>query len=532
MYRLIRLIKKNFKLLLRTKSSLVLIICSPLLLVLLGGIAFNNASLHEVHISVFGDVLGNLDPYVVHESSSLSECQDTVKYQDAVLCLAFQNDSAIDIYVDQSQYNLAYMVLKDISKSIDMERSSLSSDLAQALFDQINSTRSEIQQDQELVTRLTKSHKEKEDNLDSLTSGLKTTSPTIPNATYNSLILDLETQVKDFKTQVTYHLHKARNEIEGINGSANATSQLNDAIDLVDQLSVSGNIRQLENALSDIQDSLETLSSQIESSNEEIAEALESSASLQESLDEDLKILLDLQESFDRIADQKTDFTADDVADPIKTTISPVSTHKTHFNYLFSGILVLFIMFVGVLLAATLVIMEKTSKAFIRNVLTPTRNSVFILAGFLTTLLLLTFQIILLLAVSAFFIPVGLAIQLFAILLLISTVFILIGMALGYMFKSHESAILASIGLCALFLIFSGMLIPLESMPSLVSSLAQYNPFVLGESMVKMILLYQPHFLTDSVILLASYSVLLFLALIAFHHKIRFNLGKKHGKRD
>ncbi|MGM5487871.1 MAG: ABC transporter permease [Nanobdellota archaeon] len=533
MYRLFKLIKKNFKLLLRTKSSLLLIVLSPLLLVVLGGVAFNNAALHEVRLSLYdeGSGLGRdfLGSYLVQETQTLSECQDAVRFNEAVLCLALANGTrpSVDIFVDQSQYNLAYMVLKDLSEKLDSKKYALSTDFAATLFRTLNHTRHEIESDREIVTRLTKSHTEKKQHLEALTSGLENTSVETPEIS-SEQVSDIREQVDAYKTQSTFLLHKVKNELRDTNTTGNATAHLDSAIDLVEDLSFEGHIQQIEQDLEQIRGAFESIQDTVSAANTEVTEALAQARELHTVLEKDLSWLMDLQESFDRITDTSLSFDAQTVAQPIETSVTPLATNMTHFNYLFSGILVLFIMFVGILLASTLVIMEKTSKAFIRNVLTPTKNSVFILAGFLTTLLLLSFQILLLLGVLAIFMPFGLMFygQLFGVLLLIATVFILAGMAIGYLFKTHESAILASIGLCAILLLFSGMLLPLESMP--FASLAEYNPFVLGEGLVKLLFLYhEPHFLSESVIFLGGYAVILLGAIVLFHHRIHLNLRRK-----
>ena len=48
-----RIISKNLKLLIRSKSSALIIILAPLLLILLVGIAFDNANAYGLNIGVF-----------------------------------------------------------------------------------------------------------------------------------------------------------------------------------------------------------------------------------------------------------------------------------------------------------------------------------------------------------------------------------------------------------------------------------------------------------------------------------------------
>ena len=105
------------------------------------------------------------------------------------------------------------------------------------------------------------------------------------------------------------------------------------------------------------------------------------------------------------------------------------------------------------------------------------------------------FQILVIFAslyiLSSATIPAEIVTNLVLIILLTSSVFILLGMLIGYLFKSGETANLAVISLACILLFFSNTILPLETLPMAIRSIAEYNPFILGVNALKEILLFK-----------------------------------------
>ena len=184
---------------------------------------------------------------------------------------------------------------------------------------------------------------------------------------------------------------------------------------------------------------------------------------------------------------------AENIVAPISTTIQPIVTQTTHLSRLFPTFLTIIIMFVSIMLAATLVISEKTTNAFFRNFISPTKDWIFLIGAYLTCLLIVAVQMVIIIFVARFFLEsaslTGLN-TLFIPLLLISTLFIFIGLIIGYLFNSQETGTLASLFLVSGSLLFSNTVLPLESVPQGVKSFLLYNPFVLSEIMLRKVLLF------------------------------------------
>jgi hypothetical protein len=74
------------------------------------------------------------------------------------------------------------------------------------------------------------------------------------------------------------------------------------------------------------------------------------------------------------------------------------------------------------------------------------------------------------------------------------TFFILLGMLIGHIFNTEEMAMFASISLGTLFLLTSGIIFPLESMPASFIEKARFNPVVLGSDAFGRSLLFDASF--------------------------------------
>lgn len=210
---------------------------------------------------------------------------------------------------------------------------------------------------------------------------------------------------------------------------------------------------------------------------------------------------------------------AADIAMPIKTKIEPLTTNEKHINYLFPTLLILVIMFISILLASTLLINEKTTFAYFRNFITPTSGFKFFLANFLTNWLVAIFEVLIIIGFSAFLFRENyFSIAFFSLLVLAvgSVVFILMGMIIGYSFRSGETANLAAISISSIMLFFSNTILPLETLPVYIKSIVMFNPFVVVESMLKKVILYNSNLGDQGWNFMILLGYIMLFALIAY----------------
>ena len=105
--------------------------------------------------------------------------------------------------------------------------------------------------------------------------------------------------------------------------------------------------------------------------------------------------------------------------------------------------------------------------------------------------------------------------------LAITSVFILLGMIVGYVFNSEETATVGAISLGTILLFFSNTIIPLETLSVGIKKVVDYNIFVVSDSILRKIILFQEPLKTslrEFYILLAH--AVIFIAVIVIIYKV------------
>jgi ABC-type multidrug transport system permease subunit len=204
------------------------------------------------------------------------------------------------------------------------------------------------------------------------------------------------------------------------------------------------------------------------------------------------------------------------IVSPIKTEVVPINPNSKNRDYLLPNLLALISMFGAILLASTFVLKNKKTRAFFRNFVTPTHGILFILSMYLASVLIIAIQFGLIflgikfvLGMSAFVISW----QLIASLFLIWSVFIFIGMFIGYAFRSEETIIFASMIIGSVFMFFSSTILPIENISSAFLKYAMVNPLVVAQSALKKILLFGLSFgsLVNEFLILGAFIAVFFV---------------------
>src|SRR3989344_8005461 len=134
MNRLLTEIIKNFKLIFRNWSSLVLIILAPLFLILLVGYSFSGETLHDINIGVIADSKTNIDLFTKNISSfaqvtrypSLGSCLLDLKDENAHLCVEIKGtlqtsdgkipQGEIKVHYDNTRKRVSLLLLSQIKE--------------------------------------------------------------------------------------------------------------------------------------------------------------------------------------------------------------------------------------------------------------------------------------------------------------------------------------------------------------------------------------------------------------------------------
>jgi ABC-type polysaccharide/polyol phosphate export permease len=150
--------------------------------------------------------------------------------------------------------------------------------------------------------------------------------------------------------------------------------------------------------------------------------------------------------------------------------------------------------FVTLLFSNILTLSEINAEAYFRNTISPVTPLLMPAGVFLSTYVLVMFQVTILLLIGQYWFKVQLLpvlLQTYVLASLLIFVFTLIGMILAYLIKTQEISVLTTTFVALGVYLFSSIVTPLELMPIIASKIAAFNPVVLGEVMFKKLLLYQ-----------------------------------------
>jgi len=451
---------KNFRLLVRSKSSSLIVILGPLLIIFLVGMAFNTSNLYDLRLGIYTSSYSELTnslvdglkgDFLVTELDNQDDCINGVKSSEFNVCavipanLQITTKDNIIFYVDYSRVNLVYNIISVISDQLTNESTKLSTELTSDLLTRLDNAK--YANTNQAVTDINNIKK----NLDDLQ--LKDSYSTDDNATEAEK--DLAQKLEDVKAAADRSLNIIATLAASMTQSKDSISSVGNTVDSV----------------------INTVSS------------------------------LSVNQ-------------ASDIVSPIKTKIEPLTSEEAHINYLFPTLLILVLMFISILLASTLLINEKATFAYFRNFITPTSGLTFLIGNFLTNWLIAVFEVLLIIIFSAIFLfkTNFLVIALLSIMILSvgSVVFILIGMIIGYSFRSSETANLAAISISSIMLFFSNTVLPLEALPTYIKSIVMFNPFVVIESMLKKVILFNANLGDQGWNFLILLSYILLLGLIAY----------------
>ena len=578
MFKLFELIKKNFKLLVRAKVSALVIFIGPLLLVSLLGLAYSQSATFTLTAAVYSESYSELSESLISKMTnqnfrvlrqdSADNCIGSLKRGESQACLVFppgmqageEDKNEITFYVDYSQINLVWLMLDVMSARVSERSEEISKELtadilnrmwfieekiksSQSSLDSIGSSGESIKAASvKLKTGLRRldisvdftgldivGSKNTSQDVSSILSGIKSSMANLSSET-QSAINSIESSAAAIELETNDSV--IMNEVEDIDDAAD---EIQEAItSLVDNTDVevedaSAQITSIIGSLDDINQRLNETKTKINGVKKQRDDLIPEFDSIAENIDGMVSSISSLQgaldESLQKILAVKGR-SAEEIVTPITTKIEPVSTQKTHFNSLFPTLLVLIIMITGILLSATLVIVDKKSKAFLRNNFTPTSYFTFSISKYITSLIVLFIQLLLFVSVSAFFFETEVFASIWLLLLLVflaCTVFICIGMFIGFLFRTEETVTLASITLATVFLLFSSAVIPLESLPAYLKQIAIFNPFVVSEFAFRQTVIFHLGIekITDSLSLLAGYAIGIFLLLVATQKALR-----------
>ena len=555
------LTKKNLKLLIRSKSSALIVIFAPLLIILILGLSYNTSAQYGLNIGIYSSsftedvtsfisILEEEDFKVVKYETSVEECIEDIKQGLVHTCVSLPESLNVEdnvqkevtFHIDPSRVNLVWMIQETVKTKFNLKSQEISKELAQNILTSFISTKEGISEGQNNLNSIKEkalfastSTQTTHDSLGDIDLSLSEDSISSDNVTLTKILKNIG-ESKDL----------IDNAISGINGAGieddevrnEIKSYLSDADALLDELegnestSIKDLISDFETKLSATQVKMTAATSAIEGSSSDldgVASKLQETVSAIDTLKESLAgIQTNLEEQ--KVTD------AEIIVAPLTTKIERVSEKGTYLNYVFPTLLILVIMFTSLLLGTSLVMMEKHSPAFLRNFFLPVRKISFIISIYFTNLILILLQIVIILGISLIFLKEVLPVlpQISLVLFIAASVFTFLGMTVGYLFTSEETGTLASISLGSLLLFISGVVLPIETISPIFRQITLFNPFVIAEKLVREVFIFNSplQVIWLDILLLAGYAIVLFLIILiiesVIHNRLRHKSMRHH----
>jgi ABC-type multidrug transport system permease subunit len=482
---LLSIVGRNLKVISRSKLSSFLVLLAPILIVFLVGTAFSSDSLNNIVVGVYSPEYGQLTEDLISSLSdenvntkkveSEEDCINSIKQGRVHICLIFlkeidleKGEGEIQIHVDNSRINLAYSLVNKIDSKISIKSSELGLAVAEDLLRVLKEIKDYLPEQKAKINFVVS-------DIGSIESEVSS----ISGVSLGSLVLDLESAITKIDAmESNSNLSKIRSEISSVKS-------------------------ELEDLDSDLGESVETLSEKTTSGKLEL-----------EKISQNIEVLI---QNISLISPRN----AESVVTPIKTEVIPLSKDSSNWKYLFPTLTTLIILLSSVVLSSSIVLTERRARAKFRNFMTPTSDLSFIFGAYVTSFIILALQLILLF-IGTFYLTHLNVLEFGASILLVifisSSVFITVGMLIGYLFKSDETTILASISIASLFIFFSNAIIPVELIRGNLKYLAIYNPFFITDSILKKILLFGEPLLSyyfELLILTGIFILLIIFTLIA-----------------
>ncbi len=549
---------KNLKLLMRSKTSMLVIVLGPLMIMLLVGFAFNNNSVSKLNVgyyssenteltSSFIDTLRENPSFVLINYSSEQQCVEMIQQGKVHLCVIFPNDfklennksNELQFYVDQSRINFVYSIIDTVSSKLDVTSTQLSYQMTTDLINVIDDTKKthELQLASLIKLKAALSDassklslaQSKLDKMDFSGTEIDTTDLQDSADNLKSSINDLNSAADDIITAGNEIYSKGQCSNASVKGSFNTE---------LSSFKTAVNSNATGDYLTTLLDNIDTLTANVDILNTKLTQIKSATGDSSGQISENIKTLNTIKTSVD---DLKASIesnnakinalkitNAESIVNPIKTTIKPVSTKTGNLSFIFPYFIILIIVFIGIMLSSNLIIMEKTSRAYFRNFTTPTKDLTFVMSIFLTSFIVVVLQLVFILALAYYFLNAAiLSTPLFTILLLFEAIslFILIGMVIGYASNNQDSATMIGISVGSVLLFLSNLILPIEAMSPIIQNISKYNPYVLCSELLKKLTMFNTSFndIYMDLILIGAYIVVLFILVMIIEKALKIH---------
>ena len=548
--------RNNLRTISRNWIYFVILIICPIVLILLSGVILNSADYNNIKVGIINEDQSKSfdDSFFKNKEvfSSLSECIEAVSASRANICIHYyetEEKHSIDVYVDNRKklvdfYSRQYILEKFSQEKLDFFEQS-SKDFSQRLSvfsSSINDSKTELYlayyelEDQEKTLQEYRVKlAETRATFDELSTSLKEIQPEISrmkndlNSETNSISgnLSLIKKQKDLIENNIYILETflslklTSNDyyyvVEVLDSSLKNLEELEKSLEAINETySDPGFVRavnNLDSAIGQI-DSIQKTLNEIDS---EMENSIENTKKSKENIDH---LIQNLNDGEFRIAEMKNQLEGKGTYLEFQSAfIFSTDPILLSFPLLISIIIV----FTSIVLSNLFILKQTGAKSYEREILTPTSDRSFFVAGYLTNIFFIFIQIVALFLIGYYlfsgiiFDNIGL---IFLAIFLATSIFVFIGMIIGYLVRTQSLSMLLAIFLVILFLVFSDILAPTEIAGPIIKFLLVLNPFIVINAILFDIIVVKVNLVTLVPEFVKLGAIAFVLLVVAFISKI------------
>jgi ABC-type multidrug transport system permease subunit len=443
-----KIIFKNLKIILRSPSTIVLLILAPMILMFLIGLSYNNnGKLTDTSVGIYGDGIeffeNNYVEFLRYENKDNQinnrNCIRDLKLGKVELCIYVQTQqengvlqSAQLVYIkDNTRSRIADILINMFERILKDKTEKISTNTVSEILSEVDSTLTIVNDSRIFVKEIHQSISNLQKEINNNDYEIRTTISTLENEIPElisaiDLVLinleELETITSDDLSETSYLINEnskiVENTLESVYELQDILSSNKDVIGtepLSYANSIETNLDFIKRSLNNFKTiifNLETNLNSIEKNNiilnlKNLQKNIEEIEPVIQDLDSNYlflkKALEDAKQQSGEISqkiDEKYDYfntlsqgDSSQIVKPISTKTETLFKNFSRIHELSSGIIVVILLFIGLLLSNVIVSLEINSKAYVRNLISPVSQKKFIIALFFTSLIIILFQI-------------------------------------------------------------------------------------------------------------------------------------------
>lgn len=511
----LNILKKNFQFFWNNKLSSLIFLLGPLILILIVGAVVQDPSIKNIKAGIYlsseeldtAEFFQKLEArsFNIKIENSLETCKRNVREGVSHVCIELKKAETmlplsqigypnydVKVYLDTSKQRIVWSIIGEIQKIVDEESYNARALLIEELKEDARESSQIIQSQESKINFAIYQLQNLDLNLNSILQEEQ-----MINAELDEIRQDIVGVIQKLnyiKTGVflppTYliYLENSISTLENINQKILALPQTSNSIE-----EVRNYIRVVENQLEEVRLSLGEVRNNLEKISEENLDRVSNPIYLE----------------YESIGGEG--------GGTIKKPLG-------FLDYLFPNFLMFFMLFNAVIFSSVIRIRERKSEAYIRNISSKVSGFNFVLGDFLTSFIFAIVQVLIILGIASFFLNINLLfniVPLAEVLLITIIIFTVIGIFIGSALRTQEATVIAAICVSLLLFIFSSMIIPIETLPKVLSQVASFLPLTLLETKLRLILIFGSglHLSLPEMVSLAGILVILIILTLIFYKR-------------